>query len=286
MANDNLMLSEAGIAKLKKAEGVIDGLYDDSSGYCTSGVGHLVHQREKWKCFLLEAASADDAWKKYVLKQRPGKSKSYLARPTAFDNRFAELKTKAIDISKAVIAQKKYKKAFDKLTRQEQEKVTAAASSAVDEQAKLLAKMPNDVLKEDIKPFEKAVRAHITAKLTQEEFDALFSFCFNIGRSAFSKSSVVKEINKNNYKSGTVKERRAAIQAIENAFLKFNKSHGVVNDGLTKRRKAEADQFLAAARAELVELEKKAPLASGSRPSVGSPNGGPAGLVDQRILLP
>jgi len=47
----------------QKYEGIIDGLYDDQSGYCTFGVGHLVHQRHKWKCFLLETAAADEAWK-------------------------------------------------------------------------------------------------------------------------------------------------------------------------------------------------------------------------------
>jgi hypothetical protein len=44
MANDNLTLSEAGIAKLKKLEDVIDGLYDDSSGYCTHDVETLSHE--------------------------------------------------------------------------------------------------------------------------------------------------------------------------------------------------------------------------------------------------
>jgi lysozyme len=122
MPNDNLVLSEAGLEKLKKTEGVVDGLYDDSSGYCTFGVGHLVHQLEKWNCFLLEAASTDDRWKQYVLKQRPGKRKRYLTRPAVFADQISELKTNAIDIAKSAIALRKYKKAFDKLNKPEQEK--------------------------------------------------------------------------------------------------------------------------------------------------------------------
>jgi hypothetical protein len=41
-------------------------------------------------------------------------------------------------------------------------------------------------------------------------------------------------------------------------LAKSNKSGGKVSHGLTKRRKAEADSFLAAARAELSRLEKEA----------------------------
>jgi len=85
-----------------------------------------------------------------------------------------------------------------------------------------------------------------------------------IGPAAFSESGVVAEINKNRYKSGSVQERRDGIQAIENAFLEFNKSDGRVNAGLTRRRYAEADEFLGEARAEFKELEKKVRIASGS----------------------
>jgi GH24 family phage-related lysozyme (muramidase) len=61
----------------------------------------------------------------------------------------------------------------------------------------------------------------IKAKITQEEFDALVSLCFNVGIRAFSKSSVVREINKDNHKSGDAKQRKVAIDAIESAFGKI-----------------------------------------------------------------
>ena len=105
------------------------------------------------------------------------------------------------------------------------------------------------------------MRADIKAELTQRQFDALVSLCFNIGPSAFSGSRVVAEINKNRYKSGSVQQRQDGIQAIENAFLEFNKSNGRVNAGLMRRR---ADEFLGEARAELKELEKNVRIASGS----------------------
>lgn len=71
MAGHNLKLSNIGIIKLTEYEASIDGPYDGPKGYCTFGIGHLVHHHEKWKCFLLEAASADENWKKYVLKKWP-----------------------------------------------------------------------------------------------------------------------------------------------------------------------------------------------------------------------
>jgi hypothetical protein len=74
-------------------------------------------------------------------------------------DKFDELKANAIEIAKAAIAQKKYVKTFDKLTQPEQEKVAVAAKDVVDSQAKVLAKSPDEVFKEDIKPFEKAVNA-------------------------------------------------------------------------------------------------------------------------------
>jgi GH24 family phage-related lysozyme (muramidase) len=59
MSNENLSFSQQGLILLKRDEGVIEGLYDDDSNYCTSGVGHLVHTKDKWASFLLAAASAD-----------------------------------------------------------------------------------------------------------------------------------------------------------------------------------------------------------------------------------
>jgi GH24 family phage-related lysozyme (muramidase) len=266
MANKDLTLSDDGLEKLKGEEAVIDGLYEDVSGYCTAGVGHLVHQADKWGCFLLTAALADDTWKPNVSKKWPGtKSElSYLTRTTAFKDKFADLKAKAVDVAKLAVATKKYGKTFDKLSEAEQGAATAAAQSAVDEQAKVLAKTPNDLLQEDLKPYEKAVRDNITAVLTQQEYDALVSLCYNIGPGAFGSSDVTKEVNKNKHRTGEAKDRKVAIDAIEKAFGRYNKSKGVVVDDLTKRRKRESDRFLTGARTDLAEMEKKTAVKPGA----------------------
>lgn len=290
MANDSLTLSADGLAKLKADEGVIDGLYDDPSGYCTSGVGHLVHQKDKWGCFLLQTANTDDDFKASVLKQWPGKpfETAYLTRGAAFvEKKFDALKVKAVTNAQEAIAQKLYKKAFDKLDKGDQEKVAAKATEAVDEQARMLAKTTDSTLAEDVKPFEKTVRDAITVDLTQAEFDALVSMCFNIGAPSFPGTGVVTEVNKGKHKAGAAKDRKAAIDAIEAAFAKWNQSGGKVLDGLTKRRKAEADRFLEAARAELTALEKAAPASTGAaKPGAPAAVKPPAAVTGPALIKP
>lgn len=286
MANEKLSLSAEGLASLKQDEGVIDGLYDDPSGYCTSGVGHLVHQSDKWGCFLLQAAGGDDDFKKSVLKQWPGKpyETPYLARGAAFvEKKFDDLKGKAAEAAKEAVAQKRYKKSFDKLTAAEQAVVTETAKGAVDEQAKALAKTTDATLTDDVLPFEKAVREKVTIELTQAEFDALVSLSFNIGIPAFGGSGVLTEVNKGKHRSGEAKDRKAAIDAIDGAFAKWNKSGGQVLDGLTKRRKAEADRFLKGARDELAVLEK---AASKGQPGAPAAVSGPAPVSGPALVKP
>jgi lysozyme len=60
--------------------------------------------------------------------------------------------------------------------------------------------------------FEKAVSRAIHVSLTQNQFNALVSLCFNIGVTAFSRSTLVKKIN-----------ARAPLPEIETWFLVWNK---------------------------------------------------------------
>jgi GH24 family phage-related lysozyme (muramidase) len=270
MANTNLSMSAKGLEDLKKEEAVIPGLYEDQVGYCTFGVGHLVHSGDKWGCFFLSAAEADDTLNKTTVEKKwPGKKyeTSYVRTTSKFDKTYEELKVKALEVAKEAVSQKKFKKAYDTLDAGEKAKVDAIASAAVDEQARLLGKTADDVLREDLTKYEKAVRDGITVTLEQDEFDALVSFTFNVGVAAFNKSDLRTEINKNKYNSGDAKDRKAAIAAIEAAFAKHNTAKGVVVDALTKRRKNEADHFLKSARAHLDELEK-APATPAARPAV------------------
>jgi len=68
--------------------------------------------------------------------------------------------------------------------------------------------------------------------LTQNQFDALVSFVYNVGISAFAGSRLLKKIN-----AGLMDEAAAE-------FPKWNKSRGRVLSGLVKRRAMEMGLYL------------------------------------------
>ena len=65
--------------------------------------------------------------------------------------------------------------------------------------------------------------------LTQNQYDALVSFTFNVGCNAFLNSTLLKKIRNNDYDA--------------NEILRWNKSNGKVIKGLTERRKREMRLF-------------------------------------------
>ena len=71
----------------------------------------------------------------------------------------------------------------------------------------------------------------VTAQLTQNEYDALCSLCFNIGCTAFGKSTLVRLLNQGDYDAASLQFRR------------WDKQQGTVLAGLTKRRFAEERLF-------------------------------------------
>jgi lysozyme len=76
------------------------------------------------------------------------------------------------------------------------------------------------------------VQRTITATLTQNQFDALVAFTFNVGTGAESHATIVRLVNAGNMDA-------AALE-----FAKWNHVNGVVSDGLTRRRAAEHDLFV------------------------------------------
>lgn len=82
-----------------------------------------------------------------------------------------------------------------------------------------------------IKAYEDGVRAAVKVPLTQSQFNACVSLCYNIGVKAFSGSTVVRRLNERKYKAAC------------EAFELWNKAGGHVIQGLTNRRKAEQKEF-------------------------------------------
>ena len=84
-----------------------------------------------------------------------------------------------------------------------------------------------DLLKSDLEKFEKKVNKYSSYNFTQNEYDSLISFCYNVG----------------NIDQLTAKGTRSK-KEIADKMLLYCKSGGKVIRGLQKRREKERDLFL------------------------------------------
>ncbi len=89
----------------------------------------------------------------------------------------------------------------------------------------------NDLLQDDLDRFEKAVTRLVTVPLTQNQYDALVSFAFNVGISALERSTLLKRVNAKLFDQAKAE------------FAKWNRAGGRPLAGLTRRRAAEAALF-------------------------------------------
>jgi lysozyme len=83
------------------------------------------------------------------------------------------------------------------------------------------------LLKRDLSWCDEAITSSVRVPLNQNQYDALYSLCFNIGASAFKASSVVKKLNEKDYEGAA------------NAFLLWNKPAILLS-----RRESEKKLFL------------------------------------------
>jgi lysozyme len=80
--------------------------------------------------------------------------------------------------------------------------------------------------------FARQVDVVVTANVTQNQFNALVSFAYNIGMGNFRKSTLLRMVN--------LSPHNASIRA---QFMRWNKAGGVELRGLTNRRIDEANLY-------------------------------------------
>jgi lysozyme len=85
-----------------------------------------------------------------------------------------------------------------------------------------------NILRNDLVKYENAVERAVKVDLTQRQFDALVSLCYNIGPGAFAKSTLVRKLNRGEYDS------------VPAELMKWTKASGRELAGLVRRRRAEA----------------------------------------------
>jgi len=89
-----------------------------------------------------------------------------------------------------------------------------------------------DLLENVVNDFAKQVNKLIKVEITQNQYDAIVDFAYNVGTGNLASSTLLKKVNAKLF-------NEAAEQ-----FPRWNKANGVVLSGLTKRRNAEKELFL------------------------------------------
>ncbi|WP_455479239.1 lysozyme [Bartonella sp. B23] len=105
---------------------------------------------------------------------------------------------------------------------------SAAGKPFVHKGTTVTEEQAENILCQDLKQFENAVEQAVQVSLTDKQFAALVSFCYNVGITAFCNSTLLKKLNKGEYES------------VPAELQKWNKAGGKRLQGLVHRRAAEA----------------------------------------------
>lgn len=89
-----------------------------------------------------------------------------------------------------------------------------------------------ELLKQDVEAAESIVRRFTKVFLTQNQFDMLVSFVFNLGGGAYQRSSLRSKVNREEH------------EAVPFEFLKWIYSKGDILPGLLRRRRLEAKIYV------------------------------------------
>lgn len=89
-----------------------------------------------------------------------------------------------------------------------------------------------ELLKQDLAEAGRQVERLVQVPLTDNQFAALVSFCFNVGAGALERSTLLRMLNDGDYDS------------VPSQLKRWTRGGGKVLPGLVKRRDAEADLWV------------------------------------------
>ena len=89
----------------------------------------------------------------------------------------------------------------------------------------------DEMLIEEMNEYEGYINNSVRVDLTQNQFDAMVSWVYNLGNGNLNTSTLLKVLNSGDY------------AGVPEQMLRWNKAGGRVLEGLTRRRQAEADLF-------------------------------------------
>ena len=87
------------------------------------------------------------------------------------------------------------------------------------------------MLGEELNEYESYINDMVTTPLSQNQFDALVSWVYNLGGGNLKASTLLKVLNSGDF------------NGVPAQLMRWNKAGGKVLEGLTRRRQAEADLF-------------------------------------------
>ena len=103
----------------------------------------------------------------------------------------------------------------------------------VKEGMKITEMQAEEMLKSELHEYEGYINDYVTVRLNQNQFDAMVSWVYNLGGGNLRASTLLKVLNAGDY------------DGVPAQMLRWNKAGGKVLEGLTRRRQAEADLFVA-----------------------------------------
>ena len=101
----------------------------------------------------------------------------------------------------------------------------------VEDNMKITMQEAEDILLHEMNEYEGYINDMVKVELNQNQFDALVSWVFNLGPSNLGASTMLKVINDRKFSE------------VPDQIKRWNKVSGVPNQGLKKRRNAEALLF-------------------------------------------
>lgn len=112
-------------------------------------------------------------------------------------------------------------------------------TAGVDMDMRITQDQADSFLHDDLQEFCGYVNRYVKVPLTQNQFDAMVSFTYNLGPGTLWHSRLLADVNHSDFENAA------------DEFLKYDHSGGARVLGLTRRRTAERDLFVASDTAEL-----------------------------------
>jgi lysozyme len=114
------------------------------------------------------------------------------------------------------------------------------------------------LLVSDLAEHERIVSAAVTVQFSQGQFDALTSFCFNVGPGKKGKKDGLVTLANGNPSTLLRRVNARDFDGARGQFALWNKAGGVLQRGLIRRRAAECALFIGASGADAIALGSSA----------------------------